>query len=147
MKSFIETSQNNAQKKSDAGIPAFAGTSFKPEHAADIERYIEHLARHDRPMICTEWMARALDSRIADQLALYHRLRVGCFQWGLVRGRTQTYLPWPDDVLRAAGGSCVSDVWFHDILHRDGTPYDPAEIDTLARYGPAKRGDGNDVEG
>ena len=94
-------------------------------------RVIEYLRRFGRPMLSTEWMARGVDSRIADQLQIYRDQRVGCFQWGLVKGRTQTWLPWPAEIVAAHGGSADKPVWFHDLLYPDGTPYDPAEIETL----------------
>ena len=109
--------------------------------AAHVARFIDHLARLDRPILCTEWMARAVDSRIADQLPLFHDRKVGCFQWGFVRGRSQTHLPWPEDLVRAHGGRADRSVWFHDLLDPDGRPHDPAEIDTIraltAAAGPA----------
>lgn len=100
------------------------------EHVA---RFIDHLARHDRPVICTEWMARATDSRIQDQLDLFHDRKVGCFQWGFVKGRTQTHLPWPDELVRLHGGIEDRDLWFHDVLHEDGRPYDANEIEAIRR--------------
>lgn len=99
--------------------------------AAHVAQFIDHLAAHDRPMLCTEWMARAVDSRIADQLPLFHDRGVGCFQWGLVRGRTQTHLPWPEALVRDHGGQTDKDIWFHDLFDEDGRPYDPAEIETI----------------
>ena len=90
--------------------------------------YLEVL---DRPIICTEWMARQIDSRISDQLELFHSRDVGCFQWGLVKGRTQTWLPWPDDLVRAHGGRIDREVWFHDLLDEDGTAYDSGELETI----------------
>lgn len=96
--------------------------------AAATAALIASLVERGRPMLCTEWMARAAGSRIADQLPLFRRQGVGCFQWGLVRGRTQTHLPWPEALLRRHGGVPDRSVWFHDLLEPDGTPYDPAEI-------------------
>jgi hypothetical protein len=107
---------------------------------AHVARFIDHLARHRRPMICTEWMARATDSRIEDQLCLFHDRKVGCFQWGFVNGRTQTHLPWPRDLVRLHGGIESRDLWFHDVLHEDGRPYDPKEIETVRRLTSLCRG-------
>jgi hypothetical protein len=76
-------------------------------------------------------MARAVDSRISDQLQLFRDRDVGCFQWGLVQGRTQTHLPWPAELVRAHGGSDDRSIWFHDLLYEDGSPYDPLEIETI----------------
>ncbi len=99
------------------------------------ERLIETLAARGRPVFCTEWMARAVASRIADQLDLMRRREVGCFHWGLVRGRTQTHLPWPEDLLRVVGGVPEPTGWFHDLLEPDGSPYDPKEIEIIRRLG------------
>jgi hypothetical protein len=92
---------------------------------------IDILSRQGRPMLCTEWMARPLGSRIADQLALFRRRDVGCIQWGLVQGRSQTWLPWPAALAAAHGGDASREVWFHDLLYRSGSPYDPEEARTL----------------
>jgi hypothetical protein len=96
------------------------------------ERIIAWLAAHGRPMFCTEWMARAVTSRIADQLGLMRRRDVGCFHWGLVRGRTQTHLPWPAALL--GGGSHDGVTWFHDLLEPDGSPHDPEEIALIRAF-------------
>lgn len=102
---------------------------WKADHVA---RFIDYLSVLDRPMLCTEWMARPVDSRIDDQLQLFHDRKVGCFQWGLVQGRTQTHLPWPADLVSAHGGSSDRSVWFHDLLYPDGLPYAPDEVATIA---------------
>ncbi|WP_112321382.1 1,4-beta-xylanase [Oceanibium sediminis] len=98
---------------------------------ARVAQFIDYLEVLDRPILCTEWMARAVDSRISDQLQLFHERNVGCFQWGLVKGRTQTWLPWPNDLVLAHGGQPGVDLWFHDLLHEDGRPYDPREVETI----------------
>ena len=96
-----------------------------------VRRFIDYLSAFNRPMLCTEWMARPVGSRIADQLELFRSRSVGCFQWGLVKGRTQTHLPWPDDLVEAHGGDADRSIWFHDILDADGNPYDEAEVAAL----------------
>lgn len=95
---------------------------------AEAEALIERLAPLGRPLLITEWMARAVDSRIEDQLALFHARKVGCFNWGLVQGRTQTHLPWPEALVAQHGRATDEDIWFHDIFRPDGTPYDPEEV-------------------
>jgi hypothetical protein len=81
-----------------------------------------------RPVFCTEWMARGVDSRIADQLPYFREHNIGAFQWGLVRGRTQTHLPWPGIGIDPSGTE-----WFHDILDEAGEPYCPIEVETIRR--------------
>jgi hypothetical protein len=98
------------------------------EKVADI---IAALETRDRPMICTEWMARPVGSRIGDQLEMFHSRDVGCVQWGLVQGRTQTWLPWPEELVAAHGGDADRSVWFHDILFPSGEPYDASEAEML----------------
>lgn len=105
-----------------------------------VAQFIDYLEVLNRPIMCTEWMARQIDSRISDQLALFHDRGVGCFQWGLVKGRTQTWLPWPDDLVRAHGGRIDRDIWFHDLLDETGEPYDLNEVQTVrALTAPAKQ--------
>lgn len=78
---------------------------------------------HQRPVICTEWMARWLGSRWATDLPLFKREAVGCYNWGLVNGRMQCQFGWG-----SKRGAPEPEVWFHDLYHRDGRPYDPQEI-------------------
>jgi hypothetical protein len=93
-----------------------------------LEKQIRKLAHHGRPLLCTEFMARTLDSRFETHLPVFRRQRVGCTCWGLVRGRTQTAFSWQDPP-----GTGEREVWFHDILWPDGTPFDAAEADAIRR--------------
>jgi len=86
-----------------------------PERLASL---IERLRRHGRPIICTEYMARTRGSDFRTALPIFKRERVGCYNWGLVNGRTQTHIAWTGE----------DHVWFHDVFHPDGTPYDADEV-------------------
>lgn len=97
-----------------------------------VARIIEQLRAFRRPILCTEWMARQAGSRIEDQLSLFHRERVGAFQWGLVNGRTQTHIPWPT-VISPAVSTKGEESWFHDLLGADGKPYREAETREIRR--------------
>lgn len=89
---------------------------------------IDQLAAWNRPLICSEWMARHVNSTIENQLDLLRRHRVHSYQWGLVRGATQTHLPWPDVMLRELQlNERAGAAWFHDFLDENGTPHDPEE--------------------
>ena len=96
-----------------------------------VQRILQSLLPRGRPVFCTEWMARAVASRITDQLELMRRHGVGCYHWGLVRGRTQTHLPWPAELLALIGHRHDGRTWFHDLLEPDGTPHDTNEIEML----------------
>ena len=100
--------------------------------ASRTSELIDALSAPERPLLLTEWMARAMGSRIGDQLPLLRRRTAGAFQWGLVRGRTQTHLPWPAPLVAENGGEESNGEWFHDLLHPNGTPYDRDEVRLLA---------------
>jgi len=93
--------------------------------ADEFARRVGWLQAFDRPILCTEYLARPRGSTFAAIVPVAAATRVGLFSWGLVRGDTQTHLPWDSwdrpYVDRPAG------MWFHDILDPDGTPYDAAE--------------------
>ncbi|MFW5678553.1 MAG: hypothetical protein ACOCXK_02765 [Rhodosalinus sp.] len=72
-------------------------------------------------------MARPVGSTILNQLPLFRARDIGCVQWGLVAGRTQTWLPWPAGLVAAHGGEPARHAWFHDLFYGNGRPYDPNE--------------------
>ena len=84
---------------------------------------METLKNHERPILCTEWLARGLGSRPQTHLPYFARERIGCYHWGLVNGRTQTHLPWPGFESLTTGGT-----WHHDLFRADGSPYDEDEL-------------------
>ena len=97
-----------------------------------LEREIARLKAYGRPVICTEWMARTCGSLVSTHLPVFAREHVGCFNWGLVAGKTNTIYPWkevnlPEPIDLEFGPK----VWFHDLLCADGTPYDQTEIDVF----------------
>lgn len=91
---------------------------------------IDLLKGYGRPILCTEWMARPLGSQYATDLPMFLDKRVGCYQWGLVNGRTQGQYNWRD--LPGAVPDPVHG-WFHDIFHANGQPYRQDEIDAIKR--------------
>jgi len=107
-----------------ADIVSFHGY-FPP---ASMEGLIEDLQQYGRPIVCTEYMARSVDSTFQGVLPVFAEADVGAIHWGWVDGRSQTKYPWSSWTNPVAG---EPDPWFHDVLHPDGTPYDQAEIDFL----------------
>lgn len=79
----------------------------------------------NRPIMCTEWLARHVDSTVEDILPIFKEHNVGAYNWGLVNGRTQTNFPWP--VIAKACPDYLN-TWFHDLFKADGTPYSEQEI-------------------
>lgn len=106
-----------------------------------LQREIEKLKAYGRPVLCTEWMARTLGSLVSTNLPVFARERVGCFNWGLVAGKTNTIYQWkevdaPQEFSDLENGPKV---WFHDLLCRDGTPYDPTEVEVFKKLTGVRR--------
>ncbi|MBV8829131.1 MAG: 1,4-beta-xylanase [Acidobacteriaceae bacterium] len=93
---------------------------------ADFEKRVKELQRYRRPVICTEYMARAEKSTFQGILPIAKEFKVGALNWGFVAGKTQTYLPW--DSWKQPYVYHAPTVWFHDIFHANGKPYRPAEV-------------------
>jgi hypothetical protein len=78
-------------------------------------------------MLCTEYMARTLDSTVESILPITKSRNIGAYTWGFVAGKTQTYLPW-DSWDRPV---TAPQLWFHDLLNTDGSPYRANEVNTI----------------
>ena len=95
----------------------------------DFEKRVKDLEQFHRPIICTEYMARGNGSTFDTILPIAHQYRVGAINWGLVAGKSQTYLPWDSwqhpYVLEQPA------IWFHDVFHADGTPYREREVEII----------------
>jgi hypothetical protein len=95
---------------------------------AEFEARIGELTPLGRPILCTEYLARPTGSTIEGILPIAKVHNVGAYNWGLVAGKTQTYLPWdtwdrPDPT--------EPKLWFSDLLQPDGRPYRAAEVKTI----------------
>jgi hypothetical protein len=91
----------------------------------DLQAPVGWLQSYDRPVVCTEYLARTLGSTFQQVLPYFFDERIGAIHWGLVSGRTQTIYPWTSWAFPAEE---EPEVWFHDVLHSDGSPFDPAEV-------------------
>jgi hypothetical protein len=92
----------------------------------DFERRIEWLEHYHRPIICTEFMARPMGSTFDTVLPIAKKHRVAAINWGLVAGKTQTYLPW--DSWQRPYVLEKPAVWFHEVFYPDGKPYREQEV-------------------
>ena len=89
------------------------------------EQRVKSLEQYHRPIFCTEYMARGNGSTFQGSLPIAKKYNVAAINWGLVAGRTQTYLPW--DSWQHPYTNREPTVWFHEIFRTDGAPYDPIE--------------------
>ncbi len=89
--------------------------------------FIQRLKVNNRPIICTEWLNRPIKSTIEDIMPLFKQENVGCMNWGLVNGKTQTHLPWgfKPEMLPYTG------LWQHDLFTKDFQPYKDEEIQLI----------------
>lgn len=139
--SLLEDSFNwarlcEADQPLTAGIWAFRDFDMECAGLSDIitfhdytalpntKKRVEELLIYGKPMICTEWMNRIADNRIDTHLSYYKDKRIGVFNWGLVKGKTQTYLSWD------AEENCIDGepkIWQHDIFFDNLEPYSKLE--------------------
>ncbi len=98
------------------------------EDAETVRQLIGDSRQIGRPMVCTEYLARTTESYFETHLPLFRNAGVGCINWGLVAGKTQTHYPWC-----SPPGAPEPAVWYHDIFRADGTPYDEAEVRFIRR--------------
>ena len=100
---------------------------------------ITNLKEMGRPLICTEYMAREFGTTFQFSLPLFKDFKVGCYNWGLVAGKSQTHFGWAtilDLHKKKENGEFIEkgdsipepEIWFHDILREDGSPYDEEEV-------------------
>ena len=97
---------------------------------------VSYLETLNRPMICTEYVARSHGSNFDTILPLFADKNIGAMHWGFVSGKTQTIYPWRSwvSVIRFWDGlfSDSPNPWHHDLLYSDGTAYDPSEVDLIS---------------
>jgi Cellulase (glycosyl hydrolase family 5) len=87
----------------------------------DFEHRVTQLEQYHRPLLCTEYMARGSGSLFDTILPIAKSHHVGMINWGLVAGKTQTWLPWDSWVRPYTLQEPV--IWFHDVFRSDGTLY------------------------
>jgi hypothetical protein len=93
------------------------------------EARIKELQPYGRPIICTEYMARGAGSTFDNSLPIAKKYNVGAINWGLVAGKTQTYLPW--DSWQKPYVLQQPTIWFHEVFRQDDTPYRQHEVDLI----------------
>ena len=93
------------------------------------EQRIKELQPLHRPILCTEYMARGNGSTFDTILPIAKQYHVAAINWGLVAGKTQTYLPW--DSWKRPYVELQPTVWFHEVFKQDDTPYREREVEII----------------
>ncbi len=96
---------------------------------AEFEKRVISLHQYRRPILCTEYMARGNGSTFPGTLPIAKKYHVAAINWGLVAGKTQTYLPW--DSWEKPYTDREPAVWFHEIFRTDGKPYREEETNFI----------------
>ena len=100
-------------------------------------RIIKRLKKEGRPMMNTEWLGRCLGNDVFSLFPLFYLEKIGCYNWGFVAGKYQTYEPWEGTWQRWANGT-EGEVdftkWFHDLYRPNHRPYDPKEIALIKHF-------------
>lgn len=103
--------------------------SYDP--ADEFAKRILFLQKLNRPILCTEYMARPRGSTFVAILPVGKRYNVGMINWGFVQGKSQTNYPW--DSWEKPYVDYEPWIWFHDVFRTDGTPYLREETDLIKR--------------
>jgi hypothetical protein len=94
-------------------------------------RMVVGLKKYNRPILCTEYMARSNHSTFEGNLPIFKEHNVGAYSWGLVDGKTQTIYPWSSWEKKF---TTEPEPWFHDVFRRDGSPYSEAEVTLIKEF-------------
>ena len=98
------------------------------ENIEEMRLRIDQLEKFNRPILCTEYLARGQGSTFQAMLPLLKEKQISAINWGFVAGKTNTVFPWSswDEEFDS-----LPKIWHHDIYLPDKTPYDQKEIDFL----------------
>jgi hypothetical protein len=93
-----------------------------------VRKKIELLKRFNRPLVCTEYMARTNGSTFEKILPILKENQVGAINWGFVAGKSNTIYPWSS---WNESFDSIPQTWFHDVYLPDKTPFSEEEIEFI----------------
>jgi Cellulase (glycosyl hydrolase family 5) len=126
---------------SPENLPSIARTQLEQSDVTSFHNYgwpeefeasVKALQKYHRPILCTEFMARGRGSTFDTILPIAKRLHVAAINWGLVAGKTQTYLPWDSWVRPYVTEEPA--VWHHEVFYPDGRPYREREAELIREF-------------
>ncbi|MGV3509391.1 MAG: cellulase family glycosylhydrolase [Sphingobacteriaceae bacterium] len=88
---------------------------------------IDTLKKFNRPLICSEYMARRNGSLFQLIMPILKKEKVGAINWGFVSGKTNTIYAWDTPI----SSGKEPELWFHDILRKDGNPFSKSEVEFI----------------
>ena len=100
-------------------------------------KLIKTLKQLGRPIVNTEWLARCTGNNVQEMFPLFYLEKIGCYNWGFVAGKYQTYEPW-NHIWKAYEDDPSLNFdftkWFHDLYRPNHRPYDPKEIEIIKKF-------------
>ena len=120
---FMECPELNQFQLANSDIISFHIYSTPEIH----RQCIDSLRKYDRPMVCTEYMARRNGSYFQTILPLLKENNVAAINWGFVSGKTNTIFAWDEPMPDVQ----EPPLWFHDIFRQDHTPFSPVEVSVI----------------
>ena len=104
---------------------------------ADNIQIIAELKKLGRPIINSKWLARPVHNTIEEMFPLFYLEKIGCYNWGFVAGKYQTYEPY-NGTWDAYKNNPSMDFDFtkryHDLYRPSLHPYNPRETDLIKRF-------------
>jgi Cellulase (glycosyl hydrolase family 5) len=94
----------------------------------ELETLVQNLKVYGRPMWCTEYLNRREGAFFETHMPVFKREHIGCWNWGLVDGKTQTKHSWRDRPEPGVNEIADPAIWFHDIFRADGSAYREDEL-------------------
>ena len=100
-------------------------------------KLVKQLKRYNRPIVCTEWLNRIAGNNVQEVFPLFYLDNIGCYNWGFVAGKYQTYEPWNfywDIYDKDPKVNFDFTKWFHDLYRPNHRPYDPHETELIKYF-------------
>lgn len=119
------TNLNKVQLE-NSDVISYHNYGYSDKHRNEIDTLKR---KYGRPLICSEYMARSRGSLFQTIMPILKNENVGAINWGFVSGKTNTIFAWDTPIITGQ----EPDLWFHDILRKDGTPFSEDEIRTIKK--------------
>ena len=95
----------------------------------DLRERIAVCQMYNRPIVNTEWLRRQVGNTFEEILPEFQKHKIGWYHWGLVQGKTQTWLHWVSSKDNIKDGP-----WQHDMFTPEHKAYDKKEIEMVKNF-------------
>jgi hypothetical protein len=117
---WTSNQQFNAYQLEHSDIITYHNYSALENHRV----MVDSLKKYNRPLICTEYMARRTSSTFQTFMPFLKAEHIGAINWGFVSGKTNTIFAWDTPIKNGEEPK----LWFHDIYRQDKTPFSLEEV-------------------